>query len=367
MKSMEALNCDFCGGGLIIDDSREFAKCEFCGTKYMASTLRAKIQEIKGTVKVEGAVETTTGNAEKERQIKNAEAYLNLNENTKAFEIYEQIQQQFPNDYRGWFGLFTTTIIDLFKKRPMSIYYDTDGKKKITKWFQNAYSVCPNKTHLFKFFDFIIGNYGNTIQTTPLTSSYHLKIYDENLCKIDSKTINDFTAWLIFFAEDIISLLNYNRFTFFINNLKKQYLDLLNSGKLCPYIFSIFSGSSYHYEMPTLSEFSNEYFEFPEYNNQNIAQQFFRYLGYSIEMMNGLIVLHYKKNHTPNFRPISILSKWIFAQGDGYSEEYYLIKKATVICRQEVYRSQNCCQHCGGEFKGVFSKVCSECGKPKDY
>lgn len=127
---MEALNCDFCGGGLIIDDSREFAKCEFCGTKYMASTLRAKIQEIKGTVKVEGAVETTTGNAEKERLIKNAEAYLNLNENTKAFEIYEQIQQQFPNDYRGWFGLFTTTIIDLFKKRPMSIYYDTDGKKK---------------------------------------------------------------------------------------------------------------------------------------------------------------------------------------------------------------------------------------------
>ena len=92
---MEALNCDFCGGGLIIDDSREFAKCEFCGTKYMASTLRAKIQEIKGTVKVEGAVETTTGNAEKERLIKNAEAYLNLNENTKAFEIYEQIQQQF--------------------------------------------------------------------------------------------------------------------------------------------------------------------------------------------------------------------------------------------------------------------------------
>ena len=69
MKSMEALNCDFCGGGLIIDDSREFAKCEFCGTKYMASTLRAKIQEIKGTVKVEGAVETTTGNAEKERLI----------------------------------------------------------------------------------------------------------------------------------------------------------------------------------------------------------------------------------------------------------------------------------------------------------
>ena len=53
---MKALVCDFCGGGLIIDDSREFALCEFCRTKYMASTLRKKIQEIRGTVSVEGEV-----------------------------------------------------------------------------------------------------------------------------------------------------------------------------------------------------------------------------------------------------------------------------------------------------------------------
>ena len=53
---MKALVCDFCGGGLIIDDSREFAICEFCRTKYMASTLRQKIQEIRGTVSVEGEV-----------------------------------------------------------------------------------------------------------------------------------------------------------------------------------------------------------------------------------------------------------------------------------------------------------------------
>lgn len=25
------------------------------------------------------------------------------------------------------------------------------------------------------------------------------------------------------------------------------------------------------------------------------------------------------------------------------------------------------CQHCGGEFKGMFKKTCSKCGKPKDY
>ena len=31
------------------------------------------------------------------------------------------------------------------------------------------------------------------------------------------------------------------------------------------------------------------------------------------------------------------------------------------------WRSQGLCQHCGGEFKGLFGKKCVKCGKPKDY
>ena len=46
---MQALKCDLCGGGLIIDDSREFAVCEFCATKYMASTLRQKPGFLRNT------------------------------------------------------------------------------------------------------------------------------------------------------------------------------------------------------------------------------------------------------------------------------------------------------------------------------
>ena len=30
-------------------------------------------------------------------------------------------------------------------------------------------------------------------------------------------------------------------------------------------------------------------------------------------------------------------------------------------------RAEGLCQHCGGEFKGLFSKKCVSCGKPKDY
>lgn len=56
MNMMEALKCDFCGGRLIMDDSREFATCEMCGTKYMKSTVQQKIQEIRGSVTITGEV-----------------------------------------------------------------------------------------------------------------------------------------------------------------------------------------------------------------------------------------------------------------------------------------------------------------------
>lgn len=35
--------------------------------------------------------------------------------------------------------------------------------------------------------------------------------------------------------------------------------------------------------------------------------------------------------------------------------------------QQAAYRSQKVCQHCGGKFKGLFTKKCSVCGKIKDY
>ena len=44
-------------------------------------------------------------------------------------------------------------------------------------------------------------------------------------------------------------------------------------------------------------------------------------------------------------------------------------KIATITAEKQraAYRSQKVCQHCGGKFKGLFSKKCSVCGKIKDY
>lgn len=41
--------------------------------------------------------------------------------------------------------------------------------------------------------------------------------------------------------------------------------------------------------------------------------------------------------------------------------------KRLVELNKEKLRKNHLCQHCGGTFKGIFNKVCSKCGKPKDY
>lgn len=33
----------------------------------------------------------------------------------------------------------------------------------------------------------------------------------------------------------------------------------------------------------------------------------------------------------------------------------------------ELAKRYGCCPYCGGDFKGLFKKVCRSCGKPKDY
>lgn len=50
---MAALTCDICGGQLSMDPSGDFAVCESCGMKHTKDRVKAKAQEITGTVKID--------------------------------------------------------------------------------------------------------------------------------------------------------------------------------------------------------------------------------------------------------------------------------------------------------------------------
>ena len=65
---MQAIKCELCGSNQLIKKDG-FFQCEHCGTKYTLEEARKLI--------VSGTVEVVTGNAEKERLLKNAEAFIN--------------------------------------------------------------------------------------------------------------------------------------------------------------------------------------------------------------------------------------------------------------------------------------------------
>ena len=370
MKSMEALKCDFCGGGLIIADSREFAKCEFCGTKYMASTLRAKIQEIKGTVKVEGAIETTTGNAEKERLLKNAETYIYLNDKNKAINIYNQIQKQFPDDYRGWWECFKLRITEnIFNYQEL----------------YNSIRLCQNIDVIDDYFNSIIQRFANSVHAINI-SNRKLEVLDESLNKIQMKEIDSFSKWIIYDLPQIFAIYKNQHLLEFTKQQTNNYANKVFNGEIIPSYNNSFGDGFIFPKPPLCTMWDFEYLGIKmdskirnhlikDSNGKKFVSDLKSFLktyyfvadntGYDIRLGHSQDQI--KAQGTPQ----AILGRWLYLQFNYYDGGFKLVRLPTAITPLSLsqchYRSMNVCQYCGKPFKGVFSKVCSKCGKPKDY
>ena len=94
------LVCDVCGGNLQMDAGGKTATCQFCGMQYSVERMREKIQEIRGTVKVEGSVQArqtgTTEDVEQWRTLMHK--YLEASDYQSAYDIIGKIMQAAPSD-----------------------------------------------------------------------------------------------------------------------------------------------------------------------------------------------------------------------------------------------------------------------------
>lgn len=55
---MPKLQCDICGGNIVMQPGGQLAVCDSCGMQYSTGRIREKVQEIRGVVSVEGTVQT---------------------------------------------------------------------------------------------------------------------------------------------------------------------------------------------------------------------------------------------------------------------------------------------------------------------
>lgn len=98
--------CTNCGGTLTVDASKEAAICDFCGSPYIVEkAIQNYNYYVTQNIKADNINVTAKGEAEKERLLHNAETYTSFKDYDKALDIYKQITEDYPDDYRGWYGL----------------------------------------------------------------------------------------------------------------------------------------------------------------------------------------------------------------------------------------------------------------------
>lgn len=169
---MTALICEICGGKLVMRPGG-LAKCDSCGMEYTKECVQEKIQEIRGAVKIDGPVESVKGVAEKERLLNMANDCLNKGTLDEARRIYTTVAQDFPNDWRGWWGVICATPI------LQKVYLDA-GTAFLDYEFKMALSFAPDnqKEMIEKYrqqriseYDRIVGNNKRNIEINHLRNS----------------------------------------------------------------------------------------------------------------------------------------------------------------------------------------------------
>ena len=136
-----ALQCEICGGKLIGKPGGIF-ECDSCGMEYNTEWARAKIQEIKGTVKVEGTVEVTgkvqveggtvqvEGAANAASLLRRGELALEDKRWDEAVQYYDRVLDIEPENADAYLGKllakYQCTSIERLKTAAKAFDHDTD-------------------------------------------------------------------------------------------------------------------------------------------------------------------------------------------------------------------------------------------------
>ena len=337
---MKPLRCDFCNGSLIMDKSREFATCEFCGTKYMKDIIQQKIQEIRGEISIVGAVETVTGNAEKERLLKNAETYFRIKEYSKAMQTFKQVTQLFPEDYRGWWGIFTTQVY--------SYYFSGSFQCVEPRALSNARQLHPNQAEIDSFLNDMVIRYGKMIRLSRNSIPFTAFVKPEHV----PASVDSFTLWIIYQLSLNESILTPPLRDLCIS-LTNQYVKKIRTGEIIP---------THYFIRPTL--YKGEWnINLHNANTASITQFIAAKLHVNCSVQNTPYSIYNEVTTITFTRVCDIIGRWAILKN---YDSLLIVLMHYPLSNLDYSKYFNICPYCGGRFKGTIKKVCTKCGKPKE-
>ena len=313
---MVALKCDACGGSLTMTNSGEIAVCDFCGMKYTMERIKAKVQEIKGVVEI------TKGEAEKERLLSNAETFIRINNVNKAEEIYKHLMEEYPNDEIAYVEYLKLLFERLSPEYSHSEYYSL-----------------PNPSDLFCNIKEIVAIIQN------LCGNSYDNLVDSLWTEHDRKNSNFAIELMQRYKAGEISL--YNE----IPGLKSAYTPLFEDAMFrAQKMIELIKGVD-------PSELLEKY---PKY--------------YTKVDVDGYIIpekIQQIKFVTPNGIICSCIGYFVDRNKPSTFDSVYIRFEHSMsveeIAQIVLRKYNNKCSFCGGDFKGLFTKTCSKCGKQKDY
>ncbi len=130
--------CTNCGAPLQVDNTHEAAVCQYCGSAFIVEkAIQNYNYHITNNITAQNVIVAGKGEMEKERLLQNAKTNEDFKEYNKAYEIYKQVSEDYPDDYRGWYGL-ASIICDNFTKFDLPAEYFGMTQRYMEKSIQTA-------------------------------------------------------------------------------------------------------------------------------------------------------------------------------------------------------------------------------------
>jgi len=101
---MAKLQCKVCGGKLSIDADGKSSECASCGMTYSQEVMQQMLGTREDPVHVTGEVKVS-GISDADKLANNSKQFLDFGEFEKAREHCLRMSNEYPEDYRGWWGL----------------------------------------------------------------------------------------------------------------------------------------------------------------------------------------------------------------------------------------------------------------------
>lgn len=101
---MQKLQCEICGGSLIMAEDGEDAVCESCGMHFKKETVKKMVMELSCPIKIDGPVQIEGMENASTLAVRAAD-FEKLGMEESAQNVYDEMTQKYPGDYRGWQGL----------------------------------------------------------------------------------------------------------------------------------------------------------------------------------------------------------------------------------------------------------------------